>query len=394
MRWKDTIICARDLAFFCTDTLFALTWSGTRHPDRVLIIRLDAIGDFVLWLDAAQATVRYYKSQGKKVVLLANAIWALWAKELSIFDDVIALDRRSFEWNMLYRYSIASRIRILGCAIALHPTSSREWLTGDSVMRLSGAVERIGSSGDSANIEPWQKRITDRWYTRLINCDTVERTELQRNAEFVRGLGVANFRAKVADLRATTSPRLDDSFAGTTVATRRYYVLFPGAAWKGRQWPVANFAQFACQLSAKTGWCGVVCGGPADRALGEDLVEMCSGMVRNWAGNTDLSQLAAILSNAQFLLTNETSAVHIAAAYGVPTVCILGGGHYGRFMPYQVKEANGGPLPHEIIHPMPCFGCNWHCIYERSDGRPVPCVEKIGVTEVWEATSEILGFAD
>ena len=44
---------------FLVDTLLLLTPKAKphRHPALVLIIRLDAIGDFVLWLHAAQATV-------------------------------------------------------------------------------------------------------------------------------------------------------------------------------------------------------------------------------------------------------------------------------------------------------------------------------------------------
>ena len=64
----------------------------------------------------------------------------------------------------------------------------------------------------------------------------------------------------------------------------------------------------------------------------------------------------------------RTSAMNIAAACGVAAVCILGGGHYGRFMPYEVEQADGRPLPRAIIHQMSCFGCNWQCIYQRSHG--------------------------
>jgi ADP-heptose:LPS heptosyltransferase len=103
-----------------------------------------------------------------------------------------------------------------------------------------------------------------------------------------------------------------------------------------------------------------------------------------------LSQLAAIVARAQLVLTNETSALHIAAAYGVPTICILGGGHYGRFMPYQVELTGGRTLPRAIIHQMPCFGCGWECIYERPKGAPVPCIEQIDVADVWQAVSDII----
>lgn len=390
MPLKDLIESARNVTLFCVDTLLTLMWRGSPHPNRVLVVRLDAIGDFVLWMDAAKATVSYYKCQGKTVVLVANALWARWARELSIFDDVIALEKRKYEWNLLYRFRLAYRIRMLGCATALHPTFSRELLFGDSVVRVSGAIERIGSSGDTSNVLRWQKRVSDTWYTRLIYSNPAPKMELLRNAEFLRGLGATDYQAKVADLRATVALELDDSFSAAITTDQKYYVMFPGASWNGKQWPAKSFARIAEQLYGRTGWHGVVCGVNAEHKLAVQLCSACGAPLLNWAGRTDLLQLTAILAAAQILVTNDTSSAHIAAAVGIPSVCILGGGHYGRFLPYQVERMDSRPLPRTIIHPMPCFGCNWRCIYELSNGAPVPCIEKIGVTEVWKAIESVL----
>jgi ADP-heptose:LPS heptosyltransferase len=184
--------------------------------------------------------------------------------------------------------------------------------------------------------------------------------------------------------------RKDGLFIAAMPAEQRYYVLFPGASWEGRQWPMAGFVRIAERLYSKTGWLGVVCGGPTDLELAETLCGNCSAPLLNWAGRTDLSQLAAIISSAQLLLSNETSAAHIAAACGVATVCILGGGHYGRFMPYQVEQADDRPLPRTITYQMPCFGCNWQCIYERVNGAPVPCIERITQEDIWNEINKII----
>src|SRR5262249_9222582 len=54
----------------------------------------------------------------------------------------------------------------------------------------------------------------------------------------------------------------------------------------------------------------------------------------------------------------ETSLAHIACAVGTPNVIILGGGHFGRFMPYS-------PLTTAACLPIDCYGCNWTCRFER-----------------------------
>ena len=141
----------KNAARFCVDTLLLLTPKAKphQHPALVLIIRLDAIGDFVLWLSAAQATVGFYKAQGKSAVLLANAAWAAWARELGIFDEVIPFDRRRFNSDMLYRYRLGYRVRVLGCSSAVQPSYSREWSFSDAIVRTCGIAERIGSTGNT-----------------------------------------------------------------------------------------------------------------------------------------------------------------------------------------------------------------------------------------------------
>ena len=380
----------RAVALVSLDTLaILLTPRGTPNSDRVVIARGDEIGDFILWINAAQALVQHYKVNGKTVILIANQAWAAWARDLAIFDDVLAVNVQRFQREPMYRYRVAREIRKLGCAVAVAPSYSHNWLLGDSMIRVSGAKVRIGSIGDKSTLRRVQRRIANRWYTELIAAAPSPCTELERNAEFVRNLANVDHQPRLADLRKLMTLQLDDAFT-SAIAGEPYYVLFPGASWEGRQWPISNFAEIAEKLHRKRGWRGVVCGGPSDVQLAETLCARSSTPLMNWAGRTDLPQLTAILSASQLLLTNETSAVHLAAACGTPTVCLLGGGHYGRFMPYPTQQIPGRTLPRTAVHSMPCFGCNWECIYERPPGTPVPCIERIGVAEVWQAISDTL----
>jgi ADP-heptose:LPS heptosyltransferase len=386
---REAIRLARYAALLCVDVLLILTRTATPRSGRVLLVRVDGIGDFVLWLDAAQATVSYYRKRNKNVILVADAAWAEWARDLAAFDDVVALNRNKYKRNLAYRYRMGAKIRRLGCGIAVQPTYSREWLAGDSVVRVSGAVERIGSSGNEANVKPWQRQTGNVWYTRLIDADPHPQMELIRNAQFVRALGETNYRAKVFNLRQVSTLETGEAFTSALAGHGKFYVLFPGANWAGRRWPVANFAKIAGKLHSKTGWHGVICGSAGDREISEKLCEQCDVPILNWAGRSDLPQLAAIISAAQLVVTNDTSATHIAAACGVAAICILAGGHFGRFLPYRVEQADGRPLPRAIFHDMPCFGCSWNCIYGQSATNPTPCIEQIEVTEVWRVVEEL-----
>ena len=96
-----------------------------------------------------------------------------------------------------------------------------------------------------------------------------------------------------------------------------------------------------------------------------------------------------MVSDAKFLIGNETSAIHIAAAVRTPSVCILGGGHFGRFIPYKLEKEPDGPLPIPVYYKMTCFNCNWNCIYPIKKGEPTPCIKDITVDHVWKKVKKI-----
>jgi len=198
--------------------------------------------------------------------------------------------------------------------------------------------------------------------------------ELQRNAEFISRLSDKAFSASLPKLPVLT--KLPKHLQPQTA----YFILFPGASWHGRQWPVQRFANVLKQIHRRYGLRAVLCGSPADRGLCEGVACESGIAGHNFAGQTTLAELTELIRGAKLLIGNETSAVHLAAAVGTPAVCILGGGHFGRFMPYP--ETLVGVKPLVAVHQMPCFGCNWHCDQPHDPVGPVPCVLKISVALV------------
>ena len=359
------------------DGLLLLSLPPRVDGAKVLVIRLDAIGDFVLWLDAARALVKRYHLQGYSVVLLGNKVWAGWAREMGVADEVWDLDVNQFCNRYFYRWQWLRRIRQAGFRIAIETSFLRIFLTGDSLVRASGAVERIGSAGDQTKIIFWSKSWSDRWYTRLIPASPVQLMELKRNAEFMRGLGFTDFRAR--------RPSIPQAQSGITDRLPRqpYAVLAPTAGWDGREWPLENFIEIG-QRFAALGLNIVVVGSPADRERVSGLLDALSGKTVDLVGSTTLSELAEVLRHATVVLTNETGTLHIGAAVGAPVVCILGGGHYGRFVPYEIEvPEESHSLPIIVAEPMPCYGCDWICKYPRKNSEAVKCIQDISIEKVW-----------
>ena len=358
-------------ALYFIDALLLFNKLENKKTENILIVRIDAIGDFVLWLDSAQYLKKFYPN--KKIILLGNRVWTNLAKKFPFWDEVWELDRLKFKQNLLYRINLLKKIQKAGFDVVIETTYSREFLYGDSIARISGAREKIGSVGDCSNILPIEKKISDQFYTLLIPANPQSLMELKRNAEFMCGLWIS-MKADMPDLsfalREIENP-LDN--------INDYYVLFPGAGWSGRQWPITRFAALSNKIYRQCKFTTVICGGRDEESLAESLLFQIDVPVINMTGKTNLVELAVIIKGASFLVGNETSAIHFAAAVSTPAFCILGGGHYGRFIPYDIKIKTERPLPVSIIHKMDCFNCNWHCCHPHKKNAPVPCIEKISV---------------
>jgi heptosyltransferase-2 len=102
--------------------------------------------------------------------------------------------------------------------------------------------------------------------------------------------------------------------------------LAPGAAYGGaKRWPPAYFAELADSLAADGVRC-VMIGGAADAATGEEIL----GALRrrdqmiDLIGRTDLPTLAAVFCCARGLVTNDSGAMHLAAAAGVSVTAVFG----------------------------------------------------------------------
>lgn len=357
------------------------------RADAVCIVRLDAIGDFVLWIDAGRQLAAHYRARGWRVVLLANSAWGHWARGLVMADEVWEIDPARFACDTQYRAGWLRRIHAAGFAMAIQPTHSRSAILGDALIRAAGSDKRIGSAGDSENSPQWLKRWSDAWHTDLIPCGPPAKMELLRNADFMRGLGFTDFQARVPflDVRAKSQ---------AAVPPEAYVVLAPGAGWAGRAWPVESFAETGRRLLA-LGLRLVLVGGVADRTAADDLMRQLQGTAEDLVGKTSLAELAVVLAGARLVVSNETATAHIGAAVGTRVVCVVGGGHFGRFMPYQtVASDDRRIMPVAVVRRMDCFGCNWNCIYARPQGGPVKCVKNVTTDEVWQQVATCLTADD
>jgi ADP-heptose:LPS heptosyltransferase len=156
----------------------------------------------------------------------------------------------------------------------------------------------------------------------------------------------------VAPPGASARPRIvaaeDLPFAipsGTCIA------LNPGSSESRRRWPARQFAALA-DLLARSGFHPILVGAPSDAPVCAEVHARCAATIPNFCGQTSVAQMAALLSRAELLVSNDTGAIHIASAVGCRVVGLFGASAYfAETSPWS--EGNlilQGPLGHDGVY--------------------------------------------
>jgi heptosyltransferase-2 len=101
--------------------------------------------------------------------------------------------------------------------------------------------------------------------------------------------------------------------------------IAPGAAYGGaKRWPPEHFAELAASFAAD-GVQTVIIGSAADKATAAEVARAQQVINRiDLVGKTDLPTLAGVLTHCRGLVTNDSGAMHLAAAAGVSVTALFG----------------------------------------------------------------------
>lgn len=349
----------------------------------MLVVRTDGLGDLVL---ATSLFKHVSKAFGQpRICLLTRTEWADLFQKCPYINEVIPWSIQKYATSIRYRFSFLESLRGRIFDLAVHPVYSREPLS-DEVVCCTHASQKIAFDGDLNNIHKRRKSKNDQFYTRLIKSTILACPEIERNRDFAEQLIGQPIRS--ADFQPELW--LDDSArVAAREILRRYAVsvngdliiaLFPGASGAYKAWTWTNFAELANRLCRHFNVKLIICGANSDEPIAGDLARSINGPVVNLAGKTSLTELAAVLEFSDLYIGNDTGPLHMAVAVGIPTLAIMGGGHFGRFYPY------GDLNKHRMVFKkMDCYGCNWKCIYETTR-----CIQEITVDDVWRDAQRMM----
>ena len=309
-------------------------------PDEmndICLIRLDELGDFVIWLDSAKEFRNLYPN--RKITLIVNEKWKDLAETLSYWDEVISIDTTKFRFNIFYRIKYLAFIRHQGFNTVICPRYSVQYLLEPGLIAISGAEHKIIYAGSF----PLEKK---NYYTQVTSFPK-QTHELNRNADFMRELGLKDFKSTVPKLNFKTTQG-------------DYIVVSPTSLRKRKEWSTPKFNILICKIELETGLKVIIC---SDKKI--DTMPFGE----NYSGKTTVMQFIQIIANAKLVIANDSAAIHIASACDVPSVCI-GSERYARFVPYEIEIPREGMILPKLVY-------REH-------------IEDITVEEVFKAVKEIL----
>ncbi len=338
----------------------------SRDFKKILLIKLSAIGDVVHTFPVLNKLRRRYPKA--RIDWLVTPEIAELLRQNPAISNVIEFSRD--EWSTPWRaapYVGAARLIATLRATEYDLVLDLQGQLRSAIFAFaSGAPVRIGF--DRPRAEVWKtlsRKIPDEakkhaWqgaregsflaYTHHISLPSLDVHPVERNLGVAPMLGLddgaPDFSFPVPP-EATT--RIDALLDYYDIGKARLIVVAPGTNWETKQWRREGFAEMARYFRQK-GFAVTLIGSDGERALCQEIARLAPGTV-DLAGETTLSELAALIRRATICITNDSGPMHLAVALDRPVVSIFGPTDPVWAGPYR----RGGAVLRTELDCSPCY---------------------------------------
>jgi heptosyltransferase-2 len=341
-------------------------WSDLGEPRKILIRAVNWVGDAVLTLPAILAVARRFPRT--EITLLAKPwVAPLLAGQPGV-DRVLTYETPGRHAGLRGRLALSAELRAERFDLALLlPNSLDTAVPG----WLAGIPRRAGHATDGRSL-----LLTDRLRPRR----EPGRHQVEYYLDLARALG-GDADPLPRLLLSRQAVRMAETLLGEhgMGPTEPCVGVNPGSVYgSAKRWPAACFAAAADALEERLGARTILFGSGREMEI---LTDVASRMRRPGlvlGGRTDLGVLAALLRRCRLLLSNDTGAMHVAAAVGTPTLAVFGPTD-------PVATAPLGGRCRIVRSPVPCSPCLLReCPIDHR------CMRLVAVGDVLRAAEELL----
>jgi len=323
---------------------------------RVLLIKVDAIGDFFLFTGLLRNYLRFYHD--KEVYLAVDKCCMSVARLYLPEDRLICVDRNRYYSDPRQRLQVLSWIRNIGFSRVIN--SIVRLSIHDDLTMYSSGLHRYGLDVGRRKNQLYLA------HNQVITAKEGFNHVLQREVDFYNGITMKNLSLEDA------LPYIPLDSSDFSVGYP-YFVLLPEAGDVQRMYPWDKYLELINLVNKTYGLQCVVLGGGQNPVI--NLTNNPS--IINMIGQTDLVTTLEVIKNAEFVVGNETGVTHAAWIMEKPTVMICGDGHTtlcGGFSPLN-------QCCQLVYKKMDCSGCGWQCQFSREKFK---CIKEITIDEILE----------
>ena len=264
---------------------------------NILVVKLGALGDILLAMDAFQALRRHHPNA--RITLLTRKPFVAFTRQMPWFDEVWT-DPAPKLWQMPQWLAWRRQLRA-GKFARVYDLQCNDRSGFYFQLLGPGRPEWCGVVRGCSHPRP--------------DCGGENLPVTERLWRLLEAAGVP--RGETADVTW-----LDGDLSGMAVP-ERLVLLVPGCAPQHpyKRWPADHFAALAIQLAAQ----GVACvaiGTAVDHAAITEIQALAPDVI-NLAGKTDLGQVAALARRAAAVVGNDTGPVHLTSIVGAPTLVLM-----------------------------------------------------------------------
>ncbi len=297
---------------------------------KLLLVRTDAIGDYVLFRNFIETLINSDQYSGYNFYLLGNIAFKSLALtyDNKYFKNCIWINTKKFWEKKLYRKILILKLILHNFEILINPTYSRNYFIDENLIAQLNCKTKIAFKGDNVNYNTNNQISPNKIYHTLIPSDPAIKFEFERNKEFFSKLLNTNVTLEKPKIHV-------DSISDFLIKYKSCIVIFPGASQKKKIWDSTNFSVVVNHI-LQTNNTVLIAGSNDDKIHAQRILSFVGSNTRliDLSGKTSLPQLTELLSISKLLISNDTVAVHLAAAVGCKVITVLNGQHYGRFSPY------------------------------------------------------------
>jgi len=351
-------------------------WRGAR---RVLVVRLDNLGDVLLMTPAIHALRRSLPAV--EITLLASAVGAQAGLLNPDIDDVIVYESPLVDpWQRLPHDSRREKNMILllkECCFdgAIIFTSFRQsalptaylCYLADVPLRAAASVDGCGSL------------LTTRYRPAL-----PMRHEVEHALDLVGALGLRTDELDMV-LQIPEDARMKMECLRARLAyDHPLIIVHPGCSMPARTYPWELYAAAVDQLIMRIGATVIFTGTDDERELVERIrarmLPACAAQTTSLTGELSFGELCALVSVADLTITNNTGPMHVSAVVKTPVVALFAlTNPPQQWHPWRVR--------HRLLYQkVPCQLC-----YSRVCPRGHECLRGVEPTQVVDAAVELLG---